>query len=131
MRGDQVTGMQRVWRHVAMAALLIGATGCYQAPVGLHYEDTRRFQQRPHGSYRIAPVARVDETLYGLNILGIAVRPLKPEVLQDKYLKDQTLYLTNWQVLTAVIDIPYVQFLFNMPYARVIFDVVRVEDQGS
>lgn len=113
----------------ALALLLLAAAGCYQAPGGLHYEDTRRFHHRPQEHYRVEPVARVDETLYGFNLFGIAIRPLKPEVLEEKYLKDPTLYLTNWQVLTAVIDIPYVQFLFNVPYARVIFDVVRVEEQ--
>jgi hypothetical protein len=125
-----VNSRRRIWRSAVFVALLAGAAGCYQAPAGLHYEDTRRFQQRPEGNYRVAPVARVDETLYGFNLFGISVKPLKPEKLQEKYLDDPTLYFTNWQVLTAVIDIPYVQFLFNMPYARVIFDVVRVEEQA-
>jgi len=129
MSGRAARGNTHRWRRLAVA-LCVAAVGCYQAPTGLHYEDSRRFSPRPHGNYRVEPVARVDETLYGFNLFGIAIKSLRPETLSERYLSEPNLYITNWQVLTAVIDIPYVQFLFNMPYARVIFDVVRVEEQS-
>lgn len=121
-------GARRVFEIGAL--LLLGCNGCYQSAFSHTFEDSRRFQHQPGSQYRTQPVARVDEMLYGFNLFGISVKPLDPVSLQRQYLKDPHHSVANWQVVTGTIDIPYLQFLFTVPFSRVTFDVVDVEGLG-
>jgi len=116
----------------AIASPVIGSAllclGCLQIATGSVYQDSHRFAHRPERNYQTKPIQRIDETYYGLNVLGVSVRPLEPETLQPKSLENPRHYVTNWQVLVGTLDLPYLDLLLTVPYARVIFDVVDVEE---
>lgn len=115
-------------RHLVLAfASFLASTGCYNLAMSSYYEDPRRFSPRPDETYSIEPVAKVNETLYGFHLLGFRVKGVEPVKLRDEYLANPSYRITNWQLLIANVDIPLLDFLFTVPYAKVVFDVVEVE----
>jgi hypothetical protein len=110
---------------LALGAL---ATGCFQWSTGFEFQDHRRFQHRPGSLNRVKAIARIDETLWGMNLFGINVRPIQPEALREKYLANPNYRVTNWQLLTGNLDVPYLDMLMIFPYCRVSFDIVEVEE---
>ncbi len=95
---------------------------------GFSFQDSRRFQYRPGGTVRVTPVARVDETLWGLSLFGFQAKTIDPQSLRQQYLANPRYRVVNWQIVSGNLDIPYVDFLMIFPYCRVSFDVVEVEE---
>jgi len=113
---------------VALGAL---TSGCFRWNTGFSFQDHRRFQHRPGSLNRVKAIARVQETLWGMNLFGINVRSLQPESLREKYLANPRYRVTNWQLLTGNLDIPYLDLFMMFPYCQVGFDVVEVEEPAS
>jgi hypothetical protein len=111
--------------HLVLAfATFLTSTGCYNIAISSYYEDPRRFSPRPDETYSIEPVAKVNETLFGLHLFGLRVKSVDPVKLRDQYLTNPNYRITNWQLLIANVDLG---FPCAIPYAKVVFDVVEVE----
>lgn len=104
------------------------ASGCMLWSTGFSFQDSRRFQQRPGGTVRVTPIAKIDETLWGLSLFGFQAKAIDPQSLRQQYLANPRYRVVNWQIVSGNLDIPYVDFLMIFPYCRVSFDVVEVEE---
>jgi hypothetical protein len=114
--------------HLVLAfASFLTATGCFNYAISSYYEDPRRFSPRPDETYSIEPVAKVNETLFGFHLFGMRVKSIDPLKLRDEYLTHPNYRITNWQLLIATVELPYLAYLCTIPYAKVVFDVVEVD----
>lgn len=109
-----------------ISLVILMTSGCMNLNTAVNLADERRFILDPERNYRITPIAKVNTTLYGFNLLGFPINKIDPTELREEYLKNQNYMVTNWQNIESNIQIVFLMFLFTMPMSKVSFDVVEV-----
>jgi len=121
--------VRRLLAALALTSLLLG--GCSSYNYGTNYIDRNLLNPRPDAPRGVRPVAKVEETLFGVHLFGLRLATPDPEELKDRHLTKPSYGITNWQVVAGTAGFPLglLDWLINWPWARVNFDVVELLEE--